>query len=141
MKEDYQKALKKLISFFLSNPVPFNGQSYLKQKGPGTSDQSLFRLQNKFRKIPLLVIYYLNKFDDIIYSGFWVIPKITYANLCKPIYDIINYPSSICPFQSGTCGKERKNTKMWISREGKELFRWNKEPFSWFSKGYHLVIK
>ena len=66
MKEDYQKALKKLTIFFLSNPVPFNGQSYQKQKGPGTSDQSLFRLQNKFRKIPLLVIYYLTKFDNII---------------------------------------------------------------------------
>ena len=66
MKEDYQKALKKLTIFFLSNPVPFNGQSYQKQKGPGTSDQSLFRLQNKFRKILLLVIYYLTKFDDII---------------------------------------------------------------------------
>ena len=66
MKEDYQKALKKLTSFFLSNPVPFNGQSYQKQKGPGTSDQSLFKLQNKFRKIPLLVIYYLTKFDDVI---------------------------------------------------------------------------
>ena len=66
LKEDYQKALKKLISFFLLNPVPFNGQSYLKQKGSGTSDQSLFRLQNKFRKIPLLVMYYLTKFDDVI---------------------------------------------------------------------------
>ena len=48
------KTFKKLTLFFLSNPVPFNGQSYQKQKGPGTSDQSLFRLQNKFRKIPLL---------------------------------------------------------------------------------------
>ena len=66
MKKDYQKALKKLTLFFLSNPVPFNGQSYLKQKGPGTSDQSLFRLKNEFRKIPLLVIHYLTKFDDII---------------------------------------------------------------------------
>ena len=66
MKEDYQKALTESISFFLSNPVPFNEQSYQKQKGPGTSDQSLFRLQNKFRKIPLLVMYYLTKFDDII---------------------------------------------------------------------------
>ena len=66
MKEDYQKALKKLILFFLWNPVPFNGQSYLKQKGPGTSDQSLFRLKNEFRKIPLLVIHCLTKFDDII---------------------------------------------------------------------------
>ena len=66
LKEDYQKALKKVTLFFLSNPVPFNGQSYQKQKGPGTRDQSLFRLQNKFRKIPLLVIYYLTNFDDII---------------------------------------------------------------------------
>ena len=66
LKQDCQKALKKLTLFFVVNPVPFNGQSYLKQKGPGTSDQSLFRLQNKFRKIPLLVIYYLTKFDDII---------------------------------------------------------------------------
>ena len=66
MKDDYQKAFKKLTLFFLSNPVPFNGQSYQKQKGPGTSDQSLFRLQNKFRKIPLFVIYYLTKFDDVM---------------------------------------------------------------------------
>ena len=60
------KNLKKLTLFFLSNPVPFNGQSYQKQKGPGTSDQLLFRLQNKFTKIPLLVIYHLTKFDNVI---------------------------------------------------------------------------
>ena len=60
------KILKKLTLFFLSNPVPSNGQSYQKEKGPGTSDQLLFRLQNKFRNIPLLVIYYLAKFDDAI---------------------------------------------------------------------------
>ena len=130
MKEDYQKAFKKLISFFLLNLVPFNGQSYLKQKGPGTSDQSLFRLQNKFKKLPLLVIYYVTKFDDIIKSGFWVIPKIASPYLCKPIHDI-NYSSSICPFGSGKCRKgRRKNTKMWISRERIELFRWNKKHFS-----------
>ena len=63
---DYQKALKKLTLFFLSNPVPFNRQSYQKQKGSGTSAQSLFRLPNKFRKIPLLVISYLTKSDDVI---------------------------------------------------------------------------
>ena len=44
LKEDYQKAFKKSTLFFLSNPVPFNGQSYQKQKGSGTSDQLLFRL-------------------------------------------------------------------------------------------------
>ena len=70
MKEDYQKALKKLALSFLSNPVPFNGQSYQKQKGPGTCDQSLFSLQDKLRKIPLLVIYYLTKFDHVIQSSF-----------------------------------------------------------------------
>ena len=42
LKDDYQKTFKKLALFFLSNPVPFNGRSYQKQKGPGTSDQSLF---------------------------------------------------------------------------------------------------
>ena len=58
MKKGYQKPLKKLTLFFPSNPVPFNGKSYQKQKGPGTSDQLLFKY--------LLVIYYLPKFDDII---------------------------------------------------------------------------
>ena len=65
MKEDYQKAFKKLTLFFLWNPVLFNGESYQKLKGPGTSDQSLFKLKNKFRKILFLVIFYLTKFDDM----------------------------------------------------------------------------
>ena len=66
MKEDYQKPLKMSTLLFLLSPVPFDGQNYQKQKRPGTSDQLIFRLQNKFRKIPLLVTYYLNKFDDVI---------------------------------------------------------------------------
>ena len=66
LKGDYQKPLKMLTLFFLSNPVTFNEQSYKKQKGPGTSEQSLFRLQNKFTKISLLVIDYLTKFYGII---------------------------------------------------------------------------
>ena len=51
------KNLKLLTFFFLSNPVPFNGQNHQKQKGPGTNDQSL-RFRNKFREIPLLGMYY-----------------------------------------------------------------------------------
>ena len=101
MKEDYQKSLKTLILFF-------NGQSYQKQKSPGTSGLSLLRLQSKFTKISLLVIYHLPKFDGVIQSSFWIIPNITLANLWKPIYDIINYSNSICPFESGQCGKEEK---------------------------------
>ena len=106
MKEDCQKAFKKLTLFFLSNPVFFNEQSHRKQKGPGTNNQRLFRLQNESSKMPLLVIYYLTKSDDIIQSSFWFIPKITSTNLWKPIHDIINYSTSIFPFESGKCGKE-----------------------------------
>ena len=44
----------------------------MEKGGNGSSDQSLFRLQNWFRKIPLLVMYYRTKFDDVIKSGLWV---------------------------------------------------------------------
>ena len=64
------KSLKKLTLFFPSNPALFHGQGNEKQKVPGTSNQSLFRLQFKFRKISLLKIYHLTKFDDVIYNGF-----------------------------------------------------------------------
>ena len=70
MKEDCQKPLKKLTLFFLSNPVSFNRQSYQKQKGFGTSDQALFKLQNNFKNIPLFVEYYPTKFDDVLKSSF-----------------------------------------------------------------------
>ena len=122
MKEDYQKPLKTLTLFFLSNPVSFNGQSYQKQKGSGTSDQSLFRLRNKFTKISLLVIYYLTKFDGVIKSGFWVTPKITSANLCKPVHDTINYFTSICPVESGKCGEEEKKLKKFEYLENENSF-------------------
>ena len=80
----------------------------IKKKWSGTRHLLLFRLRNKFTKISLLVIYYLTKFDGVIQSGFSVIPNITPANLCKPIHDIINYSTSICPFESGKCGKEEQ---------------------------------
>ena len=57
------KSLKKVASFFVSNPVPFNRHNYQKQKETGTSDQPLFRLQ---KVKSLLVMYYLTKFDDVI---------------------------------------------------------------------------
>ena len=39
-------------------------------------------------------------------SDSWVIPKITLANLCNPIHDIINYSTFICSFESRKCAKE-----------------------------------
>ena len=38
---------------------------------------------------------------------FLVIPKFKLANLCKPICEI-NYSTSICPLESGKCGKEEE---------------------------------
>ena len=66
MEKGLSQTFKKVNFIFLSNQVPFNGQNYQKQNRPGTSDQSLFRLQNKFKKIFFLAIYYLTKFDDVI---------------------------------------------------------------------------
>ena len=37
-----------------------------------------------------------------------VIPKITCADLCRPIHAIINYSTFIFPFESGNCVKEGK---------------------------------
>ena len=79
-------------------------------------DQLLFRLQNKFRKIPLLVIYNLTKFDDVTKSSFLVIPKFASANLYKPVHDIINYSTSIYPFESGKFGKGKNYKNLNIPR-------------------------
>ena len=63
----FERGLSKSFKniFFSFKPSPVELQDYEKM-GPGTSDQSHFRLQNKFRKIPLLVIYYRTKLDDVI---------------------------------------------------------------------------
>ena len=74
----------------------------------------------------------MTKFDGVIQSGFWVVPNITSASLCKPIHDTINYSTSICPFESRKCGKEEQKLswEKWISWERKELFRRNKKHCS-----------
>ena len=43
---------------------------------------------------------------------FELFQKITSANLCKPIHDMINCFTSICPFGSEKCRKEGKNYKI-----------------------------
>ena len=44
-------------------------------------------------------------------------------------------------WQTGKKIGEGGNTKIWLSREGKELFRWNKKYLSSFLKDCHLVKK
>ena len=104
--------LKRLTSLFVLNWDPFNGQ-IIKNK----NDLELVtRFWNKFRKIPL------TKFDGVIWSSFWAIPKITSANLSQPINDIINYSTSICSFESGKCGKERKKFQTFECLEKEKSF-------------------
>ena len=142
MKRDYQKPLKKLTLVFLSNPVPFNGQSFQKQKGSATRHLLIFRLRNKFTKVSLSVIYYLTRFDGvIIQSRFSVIPNVTPANLCKPIHDIINYSISICPFESNKCGKEEQKLQKFEYLEKEKSFLDETKNIFQFFKGYHLVKK
>ena len=106
-ERELSKSLKKVNFIFLSNPISFNGQNYEKLNGPETSDQSLFRLQNKFRKNPLLVINYLPKFHEVIS----IILNILAVNSCKPIHDIINYSTFLIFLHLGSVEKKRKNYK------------------------------
>ena len=46
----------------------------------------------------------------------------TSANLCKPICDIINYSTFICPFESRKCGKEGKKLQKFEYLENEKSF-------------------
>ena len=64
-----------------------------------------------FRKIPFSVIYHLDNFYDLIPSGFSVVPKITFANLYKPIHDIIIIPVSSDPVNLEAVKREKITKK------------------------------
>ena len=53
---------------------------------------------------------------------FELFQKITPANLCMPIYDIINYSTYICPFESGNCGREGKKLQKFEYLKNKKSF-------------------
>ena len=42
--------------------------------------------------------------------------------LVKPNYDIMNYSTSICPFESGMCGKEGKKLQKFEYLENEKSF-------------------
>ena len=72
--------------------------------------------QKALKILTLFFLLNLFTFNDGLHDQVWwcnikwllVIPKITSANLYKTIYDIINYSTFICPFESGKRGKEGK---------------------------------
>ena len=131
MKEDYQKALKKLTLFFLSNPVPFNEQSYQKQKGRGTSDGSLFRLQVQKN---FFICYILS--DQV----WWCNVKQFLSNsknyTCKFMqvnwwhHKLFHFHFSFWIWKLWK--RKEKTTKIWICQKRKELFGWKTKHFSVF---------
>ena len=44
------------------------------------------------------------------------------ASFCKPIHYIINYSTSICPFESGKSGKEEEKLQKFKDLENKKSF-------------------
>ena len=87
--------------------------------------------QSIFRKILFPVIFHQGNFDKSIQRGFWVIPKITFINLCRSVHDIIIIQDSSDPLDLECVESEEKNLReIRISCERKELFRWNKKHFS-----------
>ena len=53
---------------------------------------------------------------------FELLQKLHLKNLCRPIHDIINYSTSICPFESGKCGKEGKKLQKFEYLENEKSF-------------------
>ena len=120
-KRIIQKVLTHSTLFFLPNPVPFEWQSCQKRKGPGTSDQLLFRLRNKFRKF---------FFSYTLSDQVWWFNIKWFLSYSKNSWHhkLFHFHLSFCIYKVWK-GRE-KIAKLWISWEWKEFFRWNKKHFS-----------
>ena len=57
------------------------------------------------------------------------------------IHDTTNYSTSICPFESGKCGKEREKLQKSEYLENKKTFSDEIKNIFQFLKGYHFVKK
>ena len=129
------KSLKKVTSFLLPNLVHSNRQNYQKQKGPGTSYQSLLKITSyqvtkQIQKKSFISyvlsdhVWWRNAERFLSYSKNCIC-KFMRANLWH--HKLIHFH---LPFWIWKVLKGRKKiTKLWISRERKEL-RWNKKHFS-----------
>ena len=62
------------------------------------------------------MIYHLGNFDDLIQSGFWVIPKIIFAYLHKLLREIIIISDLYGYWNLRNAKKKDKNTNILITR-------------------------
>ena len=52
------------------------------------------------------MVYHPTNFDALVQSGFWVISKTRFANLCKSDWDVIIIPVSTVPSNLEKLGEE-----------------------------------
>ena len=123
MTEDYKKTFKKSTWFFPLHPASFYGQDYENKMDLELVNSLSFGCNTYLEKL------YFSHLFDLIQSGFWVIPKLTLANLCKPIHSILIIPISPDPLDLENRKGGKTFTKNWISQGKKELFRWSKNHF------------
>ena len=57
------------------------------------------------------------------------------------MHDIINYTTSICPFESGKSGEEEEKIPKYEYLKKEKSFSDEKKNIFQFLKGYHLVKK
>ena len=128
MKEDYQKALKKLTLFFPSNPFPLMDRIIKNKMGLelATSHSSGYETSSK------IFLYSLNILSDHVW---WCNVKqfLSYSKnfICKFMqvswwHKLFHFHLSFWIWKLGK-GREKVTKK---SQERKDIFRWNKKDFS-----------
>ena len=83
-----------------------------------------------FRQISFLVIYNMSYIDDLKQNGFSVIPLTTFANLRKPIQNIIIIPISSDPLNLKTVEREKLQKIEYAENEKRFLDVTQYKPFS-----------
>ena len=100
-------------------------------------------LKQLFILLKLVCCFLFSSIDNpwkIMTNGvFWVFPKITFANWSKSNHDAIIIPVPPAPLNLKSLERKENTTNIWVFREQKELFRWNKKRFSQFWKCFLLV--
>ena len=105
------------VIFFFFTPTPFWWTKFLKKIIWDLIQVS----QNIIWNTYFLVIYHLGNFDNLIHSSYWVIPKITFDNICKSIQNVIIISVSSGPLNLENVEKKEKNTKNFSHLEKKSL--------------------
>ena len=114
------------------------------KKGSGTSFWCTFSVWFFHKNVPYLKLYQWTKFQcQTFFPSQDIKPNVllsSYRQLMMSWTLRFILDQALKQWLTGRKREEDGNTKIWISWEWKELFRWNKKHLSQFLKSYHLVI-